>query len=123
MRLMLLLLLLPVSVCAAEVRLAVGMDKEQVIALIKQNSGKDITGGLAVVGPKGEWPLSGFVWSLEDYHVIIQISGKAKIQALSYWRDKDFSQSKSHREKTEQRLSAITLNTEKKTVSLVPIKG
>ena len=122
MRSILFLLLLPVSICAAEVRLAVGMDKEQAMALIKQNSGKDITGGLEIVGPKGKWPLSGFVWALEDYHLIIEVSGKNKIEALSYWRDKDFGEGKMHREKTERKVSSITLNTNKKTVSVVPVK-
>jgi len=69
-------LLLPLSALADEVCIAVGMSRDEAVALIKKHSGTDITSGQAVVGPKGEWPLAGIYWMFQDYDAIVTLSAK-----------------------------------------------
>ena len=58
-------LLLPLATFADEVHIAVGMSRDDAVALIKKHSGKDITPGLEVVGPKGEHPLQASIGSFK----------------------------------------------------------
>jgi hypothetical protein len=104
---------------ADEVRIAVGMDRDKAVDLIKLHSGKDITSGLAIIGPKGEWPLKGIYWAFRDYDAIIALDAKeGKVVGLSFWTNKDFDESKSHRAKTEQRITALKIDTKTKGVSI-----
>jgi hypothetical protein len=112
-------LLLPLATFADEVRIAVGMSRNDTVALIKQHSGTDITPGLEVVGPKGEHPLTGIYWEFQDYDVIITLATKdGKVIAMTFWTKKDFGESKSHRAKTEQRITALKIDTKTREVSI-----
>jgi hypothetical protein len=86
------------------------MSREKVLAIIKANGGEDITPGLAVVGPKGEHPLHGFYWSLKDYKTVIEVSGKEKVTGLTYWTEKDFGESKSHRAKSAKEITSFQID-------------
>src|SRR5437667_9335961 len=101
-------LLLPLATVADEVRVTVGMGRDDAVALLKKHSGKDITPGLEVVGPKGEHPLTGIYWEFQDYDAIITLDAKdGKVIAMTFWTKKDFGESKSHRAKTEQSITAL----------------
>jgi hypothetical protein len=117
--LIIIFLLLPLVGLADEVRIAVGQSSESVAVTIKQHSGKDITSGLEIVGPKGEHPLAGICWQFEDYDAVIQLSVRdGTVAHLAYWTKKDFSESKIHRAKTEQSITALKLDTKTRGVSI-----
>jgi hypothetical protein len=113
MRILLLaFLLLPLNALADDVRIAVGMSRDEAVSLIKKHGGTDITPRLEVVGPKGEWPLSGIFWSFKDYDAIITLAAKdGKVTHMTFWKKKDFDESKSHRATTEQSITALKINT------------
>lgn len=120
---LLLLLLLPSIALSEEIRITVGMTRDAAVANIKKHSGKDITPGLAVVGPNGEWPLTGIYWSFDDYDAIITLSAQnGKVSHMTYWRKKDFGESKDHRAKTEQSIRTLKLDTKTKGVSIEKAK-
>lgn len=122
--LFILLLLLPLTALCDEVRIAVGMKRDDAVATIQKHGGVDITPGLAVVGPKGEHPLRGFYWSFRDYDAIIELSPRdGKIERMTYWTKKDFGESKSHRAKTEQSITTLKLDTKMKGVSIEKTKS
>ena len=113
------LLLLALTALTEEVRIAVGMGRDDVVNIIKKHGGVDITSGLAVVGPKGEHPLKGFYWSFRDYDAIIELSPRdGKIVGITYWTKKDFGESKNHRAKTEQSIITLKLDTKTRGVSI-----
>jgi len=112
-------LLLPLATFADEVRVTVGMGRHDAVALIKKHSGKAITPGLEVVGPKGEHPLTGIYWEFQDYDAIITLDAKdGKVIAMTFWTKKDFGESKSHRAKTEQSITALKIDTKTREVSI-----
>jgi hypothetical protein len=112
-------LLLPLVVSAEEVRIAVGQSRDEVVATIKKHGGTDITPGLEVVGPKGEHPLTGIYWEFRDYDAIITVTAKdGKVTGMTFWTKKDFGESKSHRAKTEQSITALKLDTKTRAVSI-----
>ena len=120
---LLLLLFVPLTALCEEVRIAVGMSRDDVVATIKKHGGVDITPGLAVVGPNGEHPLRGYYWSFRDYDAIIELSPRdGKIERLTYWNKKDFGESKNHRANTEQRITTLKLNTKTKAVVIEKTK-
>src|ERR1043165_2741671 len=95
--------LLSLPVTADDMRVAVGMPRDKALTIIKANSGKDITPGLAVVGPKGEHPLHGFYWHLEDYKTVIELSGEEKVTGLTYLDTQRFrEEQRSSSEKRER---------------------
>jgi hypothetical protein len=102
--------LLSLPITADDLRVAVGMPRDKALTIIKANSGKDITPGLAVVGPKGEHPLHGFYWHLEDYKTVIELSGEEKVTGLTYWTLNDFGRSKDHRAKSAKEVIAFTID-------------
>jgi hypothetical protein len=113
------LLLLPLSLVADEVRIAVGMNYGRAVSMIKKHGGVDITPDQAVVGPNGEFPLTGIYWAFGKYDAIIALSRKdAKIGGISFWTKKDFNESKSHRVKSEQSIQALKLDTKTGKVSV-----
>ncbi len=119
-----LFLLLPHAALAEEVRIAVGQSRDEVIALIQKHGATDITPGMEIVGPKGEWPLQGIYWEFRDYDAIIALTPKdGKITAMTYWTKKDFDESKSHRAKAEQGVTTLKLDTKTKGVSIEKKKG
>jgi hypothetical protein len=112
-------LLLPLAALAEEVRIAVGQSRDDVVALIQKHGATDITPGQEVVGPKGEWPLKGIYWAFRDYDAIISLTAKdGKITEMTFWTKKDFRESKSYRAKTEQSVTALTLDTKTRGVSI-----
>ena len=116
-------LFLPLVALSDEVRITVGMSRDEAVALIQRHSGKDITSGLEVMGPKGEWPLTGIFWEFKDYDAIIAISNRdGKITRMTYWTKKDFSQSKGHRDETEQRITTLKIDTQTRAISLEKTK-
>ena len=113
-------LILPLAAVADEVRIAVGMSRIESVALIQKHSGTDITSGLEVVGPKGEYPLAGCFWEFKDYDAIIELSVRdGTVVHIAYWTKKDFGESKFHRAKTEQSITALKLDTKTRTISIV----
>lgn len=72
--------------------------------------------GSHVVGPKGEHPVHGFFWYLEDYKAMIAVSGKDKIEELTFWTEKDFAKSKEHRSKSAKQITAFTIDPREKRV-------
>jgi hypothetical protein len=113
------LVLLPLVAFADEVRIVVGQSRDDAVALIKKHGGTDITPGLAVVGPKGEHPLTGIYWEFRDYDAIITLAAKdGKVTAMTFWTKRDFGESKSHRAKTEQPITALRLDTKTRGVSV-----
>jgi len=111
--------LLPLVAFADEVRIVVGQSRDDAVALIKKHGGTDITPGLAVVGPKGEHPLTGIYWEFRDYDAIITLAAKdGKVTAMTFWTKRDFGESKSHRAKTEQPITALRLDTKTRGVSV-----
>ena len=117
------LLLLPSIALCEEVRIALGMTRDAAVEAIKKHGGKDITSGLAVVGPKGEWLLTGIYWSFDDYDAIITLSApNGKVSHMTYWTKKDFGESKNHRAKTEKSIRTLKLDTKTKGVSIEEAK-
>ncbi|MGC3961163.1 MAG: hypothetical protein QM813_25520 [Verrucomicrobiota bacterium] len=113
------LLLLPSATFADDVRIAVGMSRDDTVVIIKKHGGADITSGLEVVGPKGEHPLTSIYWEFQDYDAIITLTTKdGKVTAMTFWTKKDFGESKSHPAKTEQPITALKLDTKTKGVSI-----
>jgi hypothetical protein len=110
---------MPLSSLADEVRIAVGMNRDEAVTIIQKHGGRDITSGLAVVGPKGEYPLSGIYWEFRDLEAVITLAGKdGKVTAMTFWTKKDFAESKSHRAKTEQNIRALRIDTRTRAVSI-----
>jgi|SRR4029453_13556309 hypothetical protein len=78
--------------------LSLGMSHQLALEIIRECGGQDITSKLAVVGPDGEWPLSGLFWNLEEYKSVLEIAAEdGKIVGIGYWTVADFSESKIHR--------------------------
>jgi hypothetical protein len=119
-KLLLILLILPIVSFADEVRIAVGMDYNNTISVIKKHGGSDITPRMEVMGPKGEWPVVGLYWAFSDYDAIISLSGgkDGKVTGISLWTRKDFGENKLHRAKTEQKIEALKIDTKTKKVSI-----
>jgi len=112
-------LLLPLAAFANEVRIVVGMGSDDAVALIKKHSGKDITPGMELDGPKGELPPTGLYWGFQDYDAIFTLDEKdGKVTAMTFWTKKDFGESKSHRAKTRLSITALKIDTNKKEVSI-----
>jgi hypothetical protein len=97
--------------------LSLGMSHESALEIIRECGGQDITSNLAVVGPHGEWPLSGVFWSLEQYNSVLEIAAEdGKIVQIGYWTVADFSKNKKHRAKSETSLKSLTFDTQTKTL-------
>jgi|GEM_PF-1586028 len=89
--------------------LSLGMSDKTALEIIREYGGQDITSKLAVVGPNGEWPLSGLFWSLEQYNSVIEIATEdGHIVRIGYWSVADFSESKSRRSESRQSLKSLT---------------
>lgn len=111
---------LPLVSRADEVRIAVGMSRDEAVALIQKHSATDITPGLdlEVVGGKGERP-TGIYWAFKDYDAVITLAAQdGKVTAMTYWTRKDFDENKSHRAATEQAIAALKIDTAVKAVSI-----
>lgn len=108
-----------------EVRIAVGQSHAEALATIEQHGGTDITPGLAIVGPNGEWPLHGFYWEFRDYDAVIELDARdGRIVALSFWTKDDFSEhGKSHRYAVERSITVLKLDAETRRVSVEDKKG
>jgi hypothetical protein len=79
----------------------------------------DITSGMEVVGPKGEWPLKGIYWVARDYDAVLEFSTKkAGIAAICFWTKADFSGSKSGREDHRRQVRSVTFDSETKLIQI-----
>jgi hypothetical protein len=117
MRSLLLSVLLALPALGEEVQIVVGMKHDDAVEIMKKLVAFDITPG--VVGPKGEHPLRGPYYVFRDYDAIIALSVRnRKIERITYWTKKDFSESKDHRANTEQSITALKLDTRTKAVSI-----
>jgi hypothetical protein len=89
--------------------LSLGMSHQAALEIIQECGGQDITSKLAVVGPQGEWPLSGVFWNLEQYNSVLEIVAEDEhLVLIGYWTAADFSESKSHRLESRRRLKSLT---------------
>ena len=71
------------------------------------------------IRPKGEHPLTGVYWEFGDYDAIVTLTAKeGKVVGMTFWTKKDFGESKLHRTKTAQSISALKLDTNTKGVSI-----
>lgn len=106
--------MIPAVAGAEEVRIAVGMPHEDATKLIRKHSGKDITAGLALATEK-----PGIFWEFQDFDAVIELDSRdGKVVRMTYWTKKDFAGNKSHRAETEQPIKGVSLDTEKKKVSI-----
>lgn len=97
--------------------LSLGMSHELALEIIRECGGQDITSKMALVGPNGEWPLSGLFWNLEQYNSVLEIATKdGNVVEIGYWTVADFSESKSHRLESRNCLKSLTF--EKQTGTL-----
>jgi hypothetical protein len=88
-----------------------------------KNIAIDLTPGLEIVGPNGEWPLEGIYWELKDFDLIISFpaekNDKGEITTkLGYWTKKDFSQGKETRDGLVKYASSIELDLKKCTYEI-----
>ncbi len=96
-----------------------GMKREVAEGIIRKCGGQDITANLEVVGPEGEWPLSGRFWDLGGYDAVLEISEEdGKVNWIGHWTTDDFSKSKEHRAASRKSLKSVTFNEPNKTVKL-----
>ncbi len=96
-----------------------GMKREVAEGIIRKCGGQDITANLAVVGPEGEWPLSGLFWDLGGYDSVLEISAEdGKVNGIGYWTAADFAKSKEHRAASRKSLKSVTLNGPNQTVKV-----
>jgi len=92
--------------------IAVGMTRDDLLAAIKMCNGEDIGRGLAIVGPGGEWPVTGVFWSFDEYDTILAVATEdGKVSHLTYWTSRGFGTSKTHRVESERTSNALTLDT------------
>ena len=97
--------------------LSLGMSHELALEIIRECGGQDITSRLAVVGPQGEWPLSGIFWNLEQYNSVLEIAVMdGNVVGIGYWTIADFSVSKNHRSESRRSLKSLTFEKHTKTL-------
>ena len=112
-------LLPPLTCSAEELRIAVGMNRDEVLATLKQHGAIDITSGLAIVGSKNGPPPTGLYWEFRDYDAVIMLVAKNDtVIEMTYWTKRDFNESKLHRFKTMRDASAVTIETATKQVMI-----
>lgn len=117
--LFLLFTLLPTAIFADEARIAVGMNHDEVVALIKKYGGENITPGQEILPRRGWSTPTGLYWAFHDYDVVIElVDMDGKVRKILFWTKKDFNESKVHRAGTEQSITALKFDTKTKEVSV-----
>lgn len=105
------IVLLTAASCSAQETLTEGMPHVQFLEAMKRLNSTDITGGMEVVGAKGEWPLKGIYWELKAYGIVISVAFKDdKLTALTYWTEADFNRSKVSRAEHEKKIKKLDFN-------------
>jgi len=95
--------------------LSLGMSHKAALEIIRECGGQDITSKMAVVGPQGEWPLSGLFWNLEQYNSVLEIVAEdGHVVQIGYWTVADFSDSKVHRLESRRSLKSLTFEKQAK---------
>ena len=118
------LFILPTLALCETAKIEVGDPLAGTVAALEKIGAVDITGGMAIMGPKGEWPLKGIYWEVPGYDAVLELSGKKeKVGTICFWTKKDFCESKSRREDARCRIKSATFDTEKKTVSVEKAPG
>ncbi|MBK8479211.1 MAG: hypothetical protein IPL39_23905 [Opitutaceae bacterium] len=109
--------LLPALALCETAKIEVGAPLAGAVASLERIGAVDITGGMEIVGPKGEWPLKGIYWEVPDYDAVLELTGKKeKVGTICFWTKKDFGESKSRREDARCSIKSATFDSEKKTV-------
>jgi hypothetical protein len=99
-------------------RIAVGMDFDAAIAVIKRQGGEDSTSLKQVMTPPGATPNRGGYWWLQTYEIQIAIGEHdGRVFSLSYWDGRDLGVSKIHESKTERRVKSLTFDSAGRRVS------
>jgi hypothetical protein len=99
-------------------RIALGMDFDEAIAVIKKHGGEDSTSRKQVMTPPGVTPNRGGYWWLQSYSVQIAIGERdGRVSGLSYWDGRDLGVSKIHEGKTERRVTSLTFDPTSRRVS------
>jgi len=117
----LILLLMQLSALADEVRVAVGMNYDQSVQVMKAQGGEDITSGLdvMVLPSLDKGARQGGYWRFRDFDAIVSLSAvNGKIEGITFWSNTDFDENKLRRAKTARDISALTLNAKTKKVSV-----
>ena len=108
---------------AKEPTLIVGMRHEAALQIIRECGGQDITSNMAVVGPRGEWPLTGLFWNFKQYDSVLEIGAKdGTVIGIGYWNGADFSESKSHQVLSRKSLKSVTFEKQANTLKTQPLE-
>jgi len=106
-----------------DLRIAIGMDRGKVTALLRKNGAIDITAGLDMLAPKVGQPLTYVYWEFRDCDAIISLTHKnRKITAMTYWTKHDFGENKTHRFTTAQKIKEIKVGGNQREVSIEKIE-
>lgn len=115
--------LLPTIVLSETTKIEVGGTWADTAKKLERLGAVDITGGMEVVGPKGEWPLKGIYWETRDYDAVLELSTKKDgVIAICFWTKSDFSGSKSGREVHRCQVRSVTFDSETKSVQVDKVR-
>jgi hypothetical protein len=118
------ILFLPALAFCETAKIEVGAPLADTTLKLEKIGAIDITGGMEVVGPKGEWPLKGIYWEVRGYDTVLELSGKeGKVVAIYFWKKKDFEESKGHRDDARCDVRSASFDTDKKIVEVEKIGG
>ncbi len=106
--------------CAEEVRLEVGMKRDEAVALIQRHGGRDLTPHLALGTTKGRRPPpEGVCWEFADHDAVVMLFAQdGKLTGMTWWTKKDFHESKSRRAAAAQEITALVLDTRSRRVTV-----
>ena len=97
--------------------ISLGDTKASFESIVADYAGKDITPGLAIVGPNGEHPLHGIVWEFSDYGCVVSVTfdDNDQLTHLDFCTIADFTVSKSHRSESTFDITTIAFHDDKTT--------
>jgi hypothetical protein len=99
--------------------LILGMSHKEALEIVRECGGQDITSNMAVVGPHGEWPLTGLFWNFVQYDSVLEIAAKdGTVVGIGYWTGADFEESKSHRANSRKNLKSVTFEEQSRTLKI-----
>lgn len=111
--LVMLVVFLPAIALSESVNISVGSEKVDARAALIKMGSLDISSDLEVVGPKDD-----FCWDIPNFKAVIELFAKdGKVVKLYYWTEKDFNESKLHREQTRLPVKGISFDTVRKLVT------
>jgi hypothetical protein len=99
--------------------LILGISHQEALEIVRECGGQDITANIAVVGPHGEWPLTGLFWNFEQYDAVLKIAANdGTVVEIGYWTGADFSESKIHRVRNRKNLKSVTFEEQARTLKI-----